>query len=60
MAKQDIVAGKTVIPAPLLVSAAEVGPDIFTDLREVKERRAAVDIPTGTPITPDLLEPPAE
>jgi hypothetical protein len=56
-AKQDAVAGYLVVPTVLVLSAAEVSPDAFTDLREVKGRKAAVDIPAGTPITPDLLEP---
>ena len=57
VARQDAVAGYMVVPVLRLVSAAEVGPDVLTDLREVKGRKAAVDIPAGTPITPDLLEP---
>ena len=35
------MAGKTVIPAPQLVSAAEVAPDVFTDLREVTSERTS-------------------
>ena len=54
---QDAVAGYLVVPTVLAVSAAEVSPDTFTDLKEVRERKAAVDIPAGTPITPDLLDP---
>jgi hypothetical protein len=59
-AKQDAVAGYIVVPVLRVVSAAEVSPDVFTDLTQVKGRRAAVDIPAGTPITPDLLEPPPD
>ena len=55
--KQDAVAGYMVVPTVRVVSAAEVSPDVFIDLREVKGRKAAVDIPAGTLITPDLLEP---
>jgi len=56
-AKQDAVAGYLFAPTVLVVSAAEVSPDVFTDLAQVKGRTAAVDIPAGTPITPELLEP---
>jgi hypothetical protein len=56
-AKQDAVAGYLFAPTVVVVSAAEVSPDVFTDLAQVKGRKAAVDIPAGTPITPDLLEP---
>lgn len=56
-AKQDAVAGYLVVPTLRVVSAAEVSSDVFTDLREVKGRKAAVDIPAGRPITPELLEP---
>jgi hypothetical protein len=59
-AKQDAGAGYIVMPTVLVLSAAEVSPDVFTDPAQIKGRRAAVDIPAGTPITPDLLEPPAE
>jgi hypothetical protein len=59
-AKQDAVAGYLVVPTVLVLSAAEVSPDVFTDLGEAKGRKAAVDIPAGTPITPDLLEPPPD
>jgi hypothetical protein len=59
-AKQDAVAGYMVVPTLLVLSAAEVGPDVLTDLAQVKGRKAAVDIPAGTPITPDLLEPPPD
>jgi hypothetical protein len=57
-AKPDARAGSFVIPTVRAVSATEVSPDVFTDPAEVKGRRAAVDIPAGTPIAPDLLEPP--
>jgi hypothetical protein len=57
IAGRDAVAGYVVAPAVKFLSGAEVGSDVFTDLREVKGRKAAVDIPAGTPITPDLLEP---
>jgi hypothetical protein len=60
VAKQDAVAGYIVVPVLRYVSATEVGPDVFTDPAQVKGRKAVVDIPAGTPITPDLLEPPAE
>ena len=60
VAKYDALAGKIVVPTVRVVSAAEVSPDVFTDPAEVKGRRAVVDIPAGTPITPDLLEPPAQ
>ena len=53
----DAPAGYIVVPKLRVVSATEVSRDVFTDLGEVKGRRAAVDIPAGTPITPDLLEP---
>lgn len=59
-AKQDAVAGYVVMPTVLVLSATEVSPDVFTDLAQIKGRRAAVDIPAGTPITPDLLEPPPD
>ena len=57
VAERDAVAGYTVYPELRLVSATEFSPAVFTDLLEVKGRKAAVDIPAGTPITPDLLEP---
>ena len=57
VAGRDAVAGYIVAPAVQFVSGAEVGPDVFTDPGEIKGRRAAVDIPAGTPITPELLEP---
>ena len=56
-AKQDAVAGYLVVPTLRVVSAAEVSPAAFTDLLEVRGRTASVDIPAGTPITPELLEP---
>lgn len=56
-AKQDVLAGHIVLPELRLVSGTEVGPRVYTDLRAVKGRRAAVDITAGTPITPELLEP---
>jgi hypothetical protein len=59
-AKQDAVAGYLVVPTELVLSAAEVSPDVLTDPAQVKGRKAAVDIPAGTPITPDLLEPPPD
>jgi hypothetical protein len=59
-AKQDAVAGYMVMPTVLVLSAAEVSPDVFTDPAQVKGRKAAVDIPAGTPITPDMLEPPPD
>jgi hypothetical protein len=60
-AKKDAVAGYLVAPTLLVLSASEVSPDVLTDLAQVKGRKAAVDIPAGTPITPELLEPlPAE
>lgn len=57
VAKHDAVAGYVVVPELRLVSATEFGPDVFTDLLEIRGRKAAVDIPAGTPITPELLEP---
>ena len=60
VAQGDTVAGSRVVPALRFVSSAEVGPDVFTEMREVAARKAAVDIPAGTPITSDLLEPVAE
>lgn len=42
------------------MSETEVSPDVLTDLAQLKGRKAAVDIPAGTPITPDLLEPSTE
>ena len=60
VARRNAVAGYVVVPALRIVSAAEAGPDAFTDLLDVKGRIAAVDIPEGQPITPDMLEPPAE
>ena len=56
-ATKDAVAGYMVVPTLLVLSATEVSADVLTDLAEVKGRKAAVDIPAGTPITPDLLEP---
>jgi flagella basal body P-ring formation protein FlgA len=60
VAKQDAVAGYIVVPVLRYVSATEVGPEVFTDPAQVKGRKAVVDIPAGTPITPDLLEPPPD
>jgi hypothetical protein len=60
VASQDAVAGSYVIPTVLVVSGTEVGPDVLTDLAQLKGRKAVVDIPAGTPITPDLLEPPPD
>ncbi len=57
VAKEDARPGFWVIPTVRVLSATEVGPDVITDLAEVKGRKAAVDIPAGTPITPDMLEP---
>ena len=57
-AKKDAVAGYLVSPTLLVLSATGVSPDVLTDPAAVKGRKAAVDIPAGTPITPDLLEPP--
>jgi hypothetical protein len=57
---QDADAGSFVIPMVRVVSATGVSPDVLTDLAQLKGRRAVVDIPAGTPITPDLLEPPAQ
>ena len=54
------VAGSFVIPTVRVVSGTEVSPDVLTDLAQLKGRRAVVDIPAGTPITPDLLEPPPD
>ena len=59
-AMKDAVAGYVVMPTELVLSAAGVSPDVLTDLAQVKGRKAAVDIPAGTPITPDLLEPPPD
>jgi hypothetical protein len=59
-ANQDARAGYIVAPTYRVVSAAEVSPDVLTDLAELKGRKAVVDIPAGTPITPDLLEPPPD
>ena len=60
VASQDARAGSFVIPMVRVVSGTEVSPDVLTDLAELKGRRAVVDIPAGTPITPDLLEPPPD
>ena len=43
-----------------VVLAAEAGPDAFTDMSDVMGRIAVVTIAEGQPITPDLLEPPAD
>jgi hypothetical protein len=60
VAGRDSVAGYVLVPSLRYVSAAEAGPDAYTDLLEVKGRKATVDIAEGTPITPDLLEPATE
>ena len=60
VAKEDARAGSWVIPMVRVVSGTEVSPDVLTDLAELKGRRAVVDIPAGTPITPDMLEPPPD
>ena len=57
VAGRDAVAGYIVMPALQYMSGAEVSPDVFTSASDVKGRKAAVDIPAGTLITPDLLEP---
>jgi hypothetical protein len=57
VARLDAVAGEPVRSELRLVSATEFSPDVFTELGEVAGRKAAVDIPAGTPITPELLEP---
>jgi hypothetical protein len=49
-----------VVPTRLVLSATEVSPDVLTDLARVKGRKAAVDIPAGTPLTPDMLGPAAQ
>jgi hypothetical protein len=60
VASQDVRAGSSLVPTYRVVSATEVSPDVLTDFAQLKGRKAAVDIPAGTPITPDLLEPPPD
>ena len=60
VASQDARAGSFVVPTLRAVSASEVSSDVLTDFAQLKGRRAVVDIPAGTPITPDLLEPPPD
>jgi hypothetical protein len=60
VAKEDARAGSFVIPMVRVVSSIGVSPDVLTDLADIKGRRAVLDIPAGTPITPDLLEPPPD
>jgi hypothetical protein len=60
VAARDAVPGYVLVPALRYVSSAAAGPDAYTDILEVKGRRAAIDIPEGTAITPDVLEPLAE
>jgi hypothetical protein len=60
VASQDAVAGSFVIPMVRVVSSIGVSPDVLTDLADIKGRRAVLDIPAGTPITPDPLEPPPD
>jgi hypothetical protein len=57
VASQDARAGYVVLPELRLVPATGSGPAVFTDLHQAKGRTAAVDIPAGTPLTPDVLEP---
>jgi hypothetical protein len=59
-ASQDARAGSFVVPAMRAVSASEVSPDVLTDFAQLKGRKAVVDIPAGTPITSDMLEPPPD
>jgi hypothetical protein len=60
VASQDALAGSFVIPMLRVVSGTELSSDVLTDLAQLKGRKAVVDIPAGTPITPDLLEPPPD
>ena len=63
VAARDIPAGETVYANAStlhVLPATEVGPGAFTDRREVSGHIATVDIPAGQPLTPDLMEPPAE
>ncbi len=57
VASQDARAGSFVVPTMRAVSASEVSSDVLTDFAQLKGRKAVVDIPAGTPITSDLLEP---
>ena len=63
VAARDIPAGETVYANAStlrVLPATKVGPGAFTDRREVSGHVATVDIPTGQPLTPDLMEPLAE
>ena len=63
VAASDISAGDTVYAdasSLRVLPATEVGPGTFTDRRDVSGHIAAVDIVEGQPLTPDLMEPPAE
>jgi hypothetical protein len=63
VAVREIPAGDTVranAASLRVLPATEVGPDAFTDRRDVSGYIAAVDIAAGQPLTPDLMEPPAE
>ena len=63
VAARDIPAGETVYANAStlrVLPATEVGPGAFTDRRDVSGHIAAVDIVAGQPLTPDLMEPPAE
>lgn len=63
VAARDIPAGATVYAnasALRVLPATEVSPGAFTDRRDVSGHIAAVDIVAGQPLTPDLMEPPAE
>jgi len=57
VAAQDIPAGYAVLVKPIVVSAAEVGPDALTDVAEALEYVTAVDVHAGQLITADLVEP---
>ena len=57
VARQDALAGSFVIPMLRVVSGTELSSDVLTDFAQLKGRKAVVDIPAGTPITPDMLEP---
>jgi hypothetical protein len=60
VASRDTQAGSFVFPTMRAVSASEVSSDVLTDFAQLKGRKAVVDIPAGTPITPELLEPPSD
>ncbi len=63
VAARDIPAGETVranAGALRVLPATDVGPDAFTERRDVSGHVAVVDITAGQPLTLDLMEPPAE